>query len=73
MERTTKRRIPEIPFWEKYLLTIAEACAYFNIGEKKLRGMVEANPIADFILWNGNRIMIKKERFEQYLCYKKNV
>ena len=27
----------EIPFWERYMLTIREAAEYFHIGEKKLR------------------------------------
>ncbi len=26
-----------IPFWEKYTLTVSEACAYFHIGDKKFR------------------------------------
>ena len=57
----------EIPFWERYMLTIREAAEYFHIGEKKLRQIVEENMDADFLLTSGNRIMIKRKRFEEFL------
>lgn len=56
-----------IPYWEKYMLTLREAAAYFHIGEKKLRQIVEENMDADFLLTSGNRIMIKRKRFEEFL------
>ena len=34
---TEKRRIKPMPFWQKYTLTVAEACSYFHIGERKMR------------------------------------
>lgn len=60
-------QILQIPYWERYLLTIREAAEYFHIGEKKLRQIVEENGSADFIIMNGNRAMIKRKAFEQYL------
>ena len=33
----------EIPYWEKYMLTLREAAEYFHIGEKKIRQVVEEN------------------------------
>jgi hypothetical protein len=57
----------EIPYWEKYMLTLREAAEYFHIGEKKMRQIVEENMDAKFLLENGNRIMIKKKLFEEYL------
>jgi excisionase family DNA binding protein len=60
-------QILQIPYWERYLLTIREAAEYFHIGEKKLRQIVEENGTADFIIMNGNRAMIKRKAFEQYL------
>ncbi len=57
----------EIPYWEKYMLTLREAAEYFHIGEKKMRQIVEENMDAKFLLKNGNRIMIKKKLFEEYL------
>ena len=56
-----------IPYWEKYMLTLREAAEYFHIGEKKLRQIVDENMDASFILTSGNRIMIKRKRFEEFL------
>ena len=60
-------KLTEIPWWEKYTLTIEEAAAYFRIGETKLRNICNANRIADIILWNGNRPQIKKNLFERFI------
>ena len=57
----------EIPYWEKYMLTLREAAEYFHIGEKKMRQIVDDNMDAKFLLENGNRVMIKKKLFEEYL------
>lgn len=57
----------EIPYWEKYTLTIREAAEYFHIGEKRLRQLVEENPGAEFMIMNGNRVMIKRKLFEKYI------
>ena len=57
----------KIPFWEQYTLTIHEASQYFRIGENKLRALANENPDASYILWNGNRIQIKRKLFEDYI------
>lgn len=57
----------DVPVWQKYTLTIAEASSYFRIGEAKLRRIVGENPDADFLLWNGNRPQIKRALFEHYI------
>ena len=57
----------EIPYWEKYMLTLREAAEYFHIGEKKMRQVVEENQNAEFLLESGNRVMIKRKLFEQFL------
>lgn len=57
----------EMPFWEKYTLTIREAAEYFHIGEKKMRRIAEENINSDFVIMNGNRVMIKRKSFEQYI------
>ncbi len=54
----------EIPFWEQYAMTVEEAARYFRIGENKIRALVNADPSADYILRNGNRILIKRKKFE---------
>ena len=60
-------RANEIPYWEKYMLTLREAAEYFHIGEKKMRQIVDDNPDANFLLESGNRIMIKRKLFEEHL------
>ena len=57
----------EIPYWEKYMLTLRKAAEYFHIGEKKMRQIVDENMGATFLLENGNRVMIKRRLFEEYL------
>lgn len=57
----------EIPFWEQYALTIEEAASYFRIGEKKLRQIVNSNRDAEFLLWIGTRVLIKRLSFENFL------
>ena len=56
-----------IPIWCKYALTIDEAKEYFGIGEKKLRWMLDEHYDADFVLHNGTKNLIKRNRFEEFL------
>ena len=56
-----------VPLWEKYTLTVEEAAAYFRIGEHKLRKLISENKNADYLLWNGNRVQIKREKFEKFV------
>ena len=56
-----------IPVWRRYTLTITEAAEYYHIGETKLRNIVENHRNADFAILNGNRVLIKRQRFEEFL------
>jgi len=56
-----------IPVWKRYALTVTEAAEYYHIGENKLRMIADEHPKADFIIMNGNRILIKRQKFEEYL------
>lgn len=49
------------------MLTIPEAIDYFGIGEKKLRAIVDLYIDDGFVLQNGSRYLIKRERFESFL------
>ena len=64
MAKSTKT---SIAFYDRYMLTVEEAAAYFHIGYKKMRSMVKEHAGAKWILFNGNRIMIKREQFEKWL------
>ena len=61
------RKNLEIPVWRKYTLSIEEASQYFHIGEKRLRQIIKDNPVADYLLWNGTHVLIKRKLFEQYI------
>ncbi|MCI5510240.1 MAG: helix-turn-helix domain-containing protein [Eubacterium sp.] len=56
-----------IPVWEKYVLTIEEAAEYFHIGENKIRKLITSNPSANYLLWIGNRTLIKRKKFENFV------
>lgn len=66
MERN-KAQENAIPVWKRYALTITEAAEYYHIGENKLRMIADEHSEADFIIMNGNRILIKRQKFEEYL------
>lgn len=57
----------EVPVWEKYSLTIEEAARYFRIGEGKIRRLADQTPPPDWVLMNGNRVQVKRKRFESFL------
>lgn len=59
--------IYEIPIWKKYTLSVEEAAVYFRIGENKLRSLINENKSADYLLWNGSRALIKREKFERFV------
>ncbi len=57
----------EIPVWEKSNLSLDEAAAYFNIGVNKLRSLTDSED-SPYVLWVGNRRLIKRRPFEAYLA-----
>lgn len=63
----------ELPWWQKYTLTLEEAAEYFGVSYKKLRIFCKEHADEDFILWNGNRALIKKQMFERYVDTKMSV
>lgn len=52
---------------EKYMLTIKEAAPYYNIGMKKLRRLAEDN-LGIFSVYSGNRYLIVRPKFEEFIC-----
>ena len=55
------------PVWERYTLTVPAASQYFSISERRLREMISEDPTADYIIYNGRKILIKRIKFEEYL------
>ena len=59
------RRI-DVPIAQKANLTLHEAAAYFNIGEKKLRQLTEGD-CCPFVLCCGSKRLNKREKFQSCL------
>lgn len=60
-------KMKNISLGEKYTLTIKESATYFNIGVKRMRELAEGN-LGVFSLICGNRYLIIRTKFEEYLC-----
>lgn len=58
--------VEKIPVWEKANLSLEEAAAYFGIGINKLRDMTNEDN-CPFVLWIGNKRLIKRKTLEKYL------
>ena len=58
--------IEKVPVWEKANLSLEEAAAYFGIGINKLRDMTN-DENCPFVLWNGNKRLIKRKQLERFL------
>ena len=65
-----EHRMKEIPIWEKSNLTLEEAAAYSGIGIAKIREITNDEKCR-FVLWVGNKRLIKRRLFDQYIesCY----
>lgn len=60
----------EVPIWEKLNLTIEETAQYTNIGENTLRQLIkdlDRKGICNFVLCVGNKKLIKRKPFEEYI------
>lgn len=67
MERAKEEGAQVVPMGEKYLLTIKEAGAYFNLGVKKMRRLAEDN-LGIFSVYSGNRYLVIRPKFEEFIC-----
>lgn len=58
----------EVPIWEKSNLSLEEAAAYSSsgIGINKLRELTNEKNCR-FVLWVGNKRLIKRRLFDQYI------
>lgn len=56
----------EVPIWEKSNLTLEEAAAYSGIGINKLRQMTD-DENCEFVLWIGNKRLIKRRKLDEYI------
>ena len=50
----------------KFVLTVKESAEYFNIGEHRIRELTDKKD-CPFVLWVGNKRLIKRPALEKYL------
>ena len=62
----TDSKTLEIPFWLKLNMTIKEAAAYSNIGINRIEELLK-QPKCNFVLYVGNKKLVKRKEFEQYI------
>ena len=53
-----------MPFWLKLNLTKQEAATYSNIGINRIEELLK-QPNCNFVLYVGNKKLVKRKEFEQ--------
>ncbi len=66
-DKKVKQPKYEVPLWHKTNLSIDEAVAYTGIGRAKLYEMTNRED-CPFVLWIGNRRVIKRQVFDEYIA-----
>jgi hypothetical protein len=56
----------KVPIWEKSNLTLSEAAEYSNIGINRLTMLIK-NPHCKFVLFVGNKKLIKRKLFDDFI------
>lgn len=59
-------RTIEVPVWEKSNLTVEEAAAYSGIGINRIKELSNDEE-CPFVLWVGNKRLIKRKRFDDFI------
>ena len=63
---STNRKKENIPIYRKQNLTIEEAAEYSNIGINRLNMLVR-DTSCPFVLYVGNKRLIKRKKFDEYI------
>lgn len=58
-----------VPIHCKMTLTVKEAAQYSNIGINKIDSMLRL-PNCPFVLYVGNKKLVKRKEFEQFISHK---
>ncbi len=61
-----ERKELNVPIWEKSHLTVDEAAAYSGVGRNKIRELSDKAD-CNFVLWVGNKRLIKRKLFDEFL------
>ena len=57
----------ELPWWNKYTLSIQEASDLFGIGQHRIREIVREDYESKYHLMLGRTIKIKRKQFEEFI------
>ena len=68
MEEGQNYRKNEVPILKKQNLSVNEAAVYSGIGINKLREMTERED-CPFVLWVGQKRLIKRLQFDEYISH----
>lgn len=63
---TREEKLMAVPLWERSTLSLEEASAYTGIGINKLRRMSNEKN-CDYVIWVGNRRMLKRKKLDDFL------
>ncbi len=61
-----QKKEPLVPIRDKYMLTLRESAAYFNINEKRIRRLLDDHP-GELGLFNGTKVLVNRAKFEEFL------
>lgn len=56
----------KVPIYQKQNLTLEEAAEYSNIGINRLTMLIK-EPTCNFVLYVGNKRLIKKKLFDEFI------
>ena len=62
----------DVPLWEKMNLTLDEAAKLTGVGVNRLREISDREDCV-FVLWVGNKRLLKRKKLEEYLDQQKCV
>ena len=65
-DTSIKKSVLFVPLCEKWLLSIEEAAAYFGVGQNRLAKLALQDG-CKFIVFVGNKKLIKRKKFEEFL------
>lgn len=60
------KKVEKIPIYHKQNLTLSEAAEYSNIGINRLEMLIK-DPKCKFVLHVGNKRLIKRKMFDNYI------
>ena len=56
----------DVPIWQKSNLTLEEAAMYTGVGINRLRELSNEKE-CPFVLWVGNKRLLKRRKLDEYL------